>query len=90
MKCLSNFLMAGSVAALMAGCAFETPHYDATFGQATARAKATQTLPANRADPAMQMSARELHNGMVNYMGDRPAPQAIQGVVNSARGGAGQ
>lgn len=83
-------LLVCSLALLVAGCAFETPRYDATFGQASERAKASQAVAAQRASPGMQMGARELHNGMVNYIGDKAAPQAIQGVINSSRGGSGQ
>lgn len=74
----------------LSACAIETPHYDATFGQATEKAKTTQAVQGTRATPAMQMDARALHNGMVNYMGDRPAPQAIQGAIGGSGGAAGQ
>lgn len=70
-------------ASILSGCALETPYLDAHFGQATDQAQATQAVNGVRAPTNAQMTARELHNGMSNYMGDRPAPQAIQGVLGS-------
>ena len=72
----------------LVGCASDTPYLDAHFGQASEQARVTQAVPDNRATPAMRMNAQALHNGMVNYMGDRPAPQAIQGVLGNTGGGA--
>jgi len=86
----SKLLVSVAMTSLIAGCAFDTPHYDATFGQAIEQAKTSQAVQPGRANPSMQMGVRELHNGMVNYLGDKPAPQAIQGVINSSRGGSGQ
>lgn len=73
----------------LSACANETPYLDSRFGQPTAQAQATQAVSGNLADPAMSMDARALHNGMSNYMGDRPAPQAIQGVLSTS-GAVGQ
>lgn len=72
------------------GCALETPYLDSRFGQASDQAIATQAVSGNRAPSGGQMNAQALHNGMSNYMGDRPAPQAIQGVLNGSAGGSGQ
>ncbi len=74
----------------LSACANETPYLDSRFGQPTAQAQSTQAVTANRADPAMRMDARALHNGMWNYMGDRPAPQAIQGMLSGSGGSSGQ
>lgn len=73
----------------LSACANETPYLDSRFGQPTAQAQSSQAVSGNRSDPAMRMGARELHNGMSNYMGDRPAPQAIQSVLG-AGGSIGQ
>ena len=78
------------LAVSISGCALDTPYLDSHFGQASEQAQTTQALPNNRAPTNARMNAQALHNGMSNYMGDRPAPQAIQGVLNSAAGGSGQ
>lgn len=74
---------------LMVGCS-QTPYLDAHFGQSMEQAQATQAVSGNRAPKDGRMNAQALHNGMSNYMGDRPAPQAIQGVLNGSAGGSGQ
>lgn len=71
---------------LLTGCALETPYLDSHFGQATEQSQTTQAVSGNKAPKDGRMSAQALHNGMSNYMGDRPAPQAIQGVLNSSMG----
>lgn len=75
---------------VLQGCALETPYLDSHFGQASNQAITTQAVTGNRAPSGGQMNAQALHNGMSNYMGDRPAPQAIQGVLNGSAGGSGQ
>lgn len=72
----------------LCGCALDTPYLDAHFGQASEQARTTQAVTNNRAPADAQMNAQALHNGMSNYMGDRPAPQAIQGVLGNTGGGA--
>lgn len=69
------------------GCALETPYLDAHFGQATEQSQMTQAVQDNQANPSMRMNAQALHNGMVNYMGDKSAPKAIPGVLGGASGG---
>lgn len=78
------------IALFLSGCALETPYLDSKFGQASEQAQVTQSVAGNRANPSMQMDARSLHNSMTNYMGDQPAPKAIQGVLNSSSAGGGQ
>ena len=90
MKYRMSALISVAAAVLLTACASETPYYDATFGRATEQVKATQAVQGTRSANAMQMDARALHNGMINYMGDRPAPQAIQGVISGSRGTSGQ
>lgn len=75
----------------LAGCgALDTPYLDAHFGQSSEQARTTQAVTNNRAPADARMSAQALHNGMSNYMGDRPAPQAIQGVLGNTGGSSGQ
>jgi hypothetical protein len=86
MRLLSTLLLLPLLG--LAGCgALDTPYLDAHFGQSSEQARTTQAVPANRATSGNQMNAQALHNGMVNYMGDRPAPQAIQGVLGGTGGG---
>lgn len=87
MKILSNIALSLIPILLSTGCALDTPYLDSRFGQATEQAQITQALPSNRAPVDGRMSAQALHNGMSNYMGDRPAPQAIQGVLGNMGGG---
>ena len=77
----------GLMVLVVTGCALETPYLDSHFGQSSEQAQTTQAVSGNRAPTNGRMSAQALHNGMSNYMGDRPAPQAIQGVINNSMGG---
>lgn len=82
---LCYMMLLGALA--LSGCALDTPYLDSRFGQASEQAKTTQAIPGNRASANERMNAQALHNGMSNYMGDRPPPQAIPGVLNSSAGG---
>lgn len=70
---------------LMAGCASNTPNYDAKFGDAVRAARQSQTLnpgaPANQ-DPVLGLDGKAAANALERYQDSFKSPPKVVEVIN--------